>query len=305
MKVLWLLIGISLAAMACGCGGKEKPSGQYVKPTVAVMKFENRAAFPMRWDLGTGTRDMLVDGLMRTDRFHVIERPELDSVVGELNFQKSGMTREENKAAVGRLKNVQYLIKGTITDFSQVSAIGGSAKGSSGGGGASVSTAVVSIIMYVVDVESGEITTSESVEQSVNAGAVNFDALYKGVTYGGSAFYKTPLGEATQKVIDRAVTKITSAIANKPWTPRIAAVQPDGSVVLNGGTDRGVIVGQHYELLEQGAPILDPDTGDVLGRQTDRSVGMITVTVVQDRISQASVQKGTAPKVGQLCRFAK
>jgi len=36
----------------------------YIKPGVAVMKFENRAQFDMHWDLGGGMRDILVDRLV-------------------------------------------------------------------------------------------------------------------------------------------------------------------------------------------------------------------------------------------------
>ena len=36
---------------------------------------------------------------MRTNRYHVIERPELDSVLRELHFQQSGMTRPQDKLA--------------------------------------------------------------------------------------------------------------------------------------------------------------------------------------------------------------
>ncbi len=294
-----------LMAMVCGCTASRQDPADFVKPSVAVMKFENRAPFPMHWDLGGGTRDILVDRLMRTDRYHVIERPELSHVVSEQEFQHSGMTRPQEKVASGRIKNIQYLIKGVVTDFSQVSGASGHVRNDSFGLFSSGSQAIVSIILYVVDVESGEIITSESIEESVAASDVSVDALYKGVTFGGSAFYRTPLGKAMNRVVDRAVMKITQTIANRRWSPRIAEVQADGAVLLTGGTDRALHNAMVLEVLEEGAPVVDPETGDVLGRRPPQVVGTIQITQVMDRYSAARpLSPSSRLKAGQLCRPA-
>ena len=102
-------------------GGFGRNPDDYVKPTIAVMKFENRASFPLGWNLGGGMQEVLVDRLMETNRYHVVERQELDSVMNEIQFQQSGATRPQGKAATGRIKNCQFLIKGVVTDFGHVS----------------------------------------------------------------------------------------------------------------------------------------------------------------------------------------
>ena len=299
-----------LAAAICGGCGREGldlgPPGDYIKPTIAVMKFENRAPFQLGWNLGAGTSDILVDRLVATGRYHVVERPELNSVLHELAFQNSGATRDEDRAVRGRLKNVNYLIKGTVTDFGHVSAGGGSFSGFGWDVFGRGNRAVVSMTLYVVDVESGEIICSQSVEQSVRAGDVAVKATYSGVAFGGSVFYRTPLGRATAKVIDKAVDRITRAIAARPWAPRIAAVQGDGLVIINGGWNHGVRTGWEYEVLEAGEPVHDPDTGDVIANQAGECLGRVRVTAVHDRHCLASVVAGKAAdfKVGQRCRRA-
>lgn len=305
MRALRVLAMVAVAGVLCGCA-QTSPSGEakdFVKPTVAVMKFENRASFPMHWDLGSGTRDVLVDRLMRTGRYHVIERPELSEVLKELNLQQSGVTRANDKAALGRIKNVQYLIKGTIIDFSQVSGASvGARKGMSGIFG-SDSRAIVSIILYVVDVESGEILASESIEESVHASDASVQTVYNDISFGGSAFYNTPLGEATEKVIDRAVAKITDSVANQRWTAKIAAVQAGGSVLLNGGADRKIVPGEQFTVMEEGPAVVDPETGDSLGRQAPRAIGTVRVTVVHDRYCEATAEGVSGPlRVGLCCR---
>jgi curli biogenesis system outer membrane secretion channel CsgG len=275
----------------------------YVTPTVAVMKFDNHAGSFMSWDLGTGMRDILVDRLVATRRFRVIERPELNAVVAELHFQNSGMTREQQRAVLGQVKNVQYLIKGTITDFGQVQStniFGGTSDWGIFGG---AWKAVMGMILYVVDVESGEIIASESLQGSVNAGSVGVNARYKDVAFGGSTFNKTPLGEATAQVISRAVVKITATIASRPWTPRIAAINADGTIVLNGGTDRALTPGVVFEVLGEGRTFKDPETGDVLGVVDQPPIGRLRITRVTERYSVAVREEAvTELVVGMRCR---
>jgi curli biogenesis system outer membrane secretion channel CsgG len=305
-RVLAIAILAALAAPA-GCRSGSpwgRQNEDYVKPAVAVMKFENRAGFPLGWNLGDGMREILVDRLMKTGRYAVVERQELDSVMHEVRFQQSGNTRREGKVAAGRIKNCQYLIKGTITDFGHVS------RNTSGWSGlnwdifSGSNRAVMGVILYVVEVESGEIIASESIEESVKAGDTAVKAEYSGVSFGGTAFYRTPLGRATAKVIERAVRRITSAIAERPWEPLIAQVQSDGTVILNGGHDHGIRSGAEFEVLEEGAPVIDPATGDVIGRRAGRQVGRIIVQQVQPRYSMATIVVGRAAEFrpGCACR---
>jgi curli biogenesis system outer membrane secretion channel CsgG len=308
MRRFRILIGLAAILAGAGCqslGGSGRNPEDFVKPTIAVMKFENRASFSLGWNLGGGTQEVLVDRLMATGRYHVIERQELASVMGELKFQQSGATRPEGRASAGRLKNCQYLIKGVVTDFGHVSSkSGGAVFRDLGSLFGSSNQAVMGIIVYVVDVESGEVIASENITETVSAGDVSVEAAYKGVGFGGSAFYRTPLGKATSSVVDRAVKRITAAIAAQPWEPRVALVQADGTVIINGGRDRGVKTGAQFDVLEDGPPILDPISGDCIGRSTGKTVGRLVVHEVHPRYAVTTIVEGRAPdfQAGQACR---
>jgi len=299
-----IVLAALVACAGCNLRGYD-PVANCVRPTIAVMKFENRSGFPMQWDLGQGMKDVLVDRLMQSGRFRVIERPEIDSVVRELRFQHSGATRKEQRAELGRLKNVKYLIKGTVTDFGHVA-------NSTGFLGLdklnifhAANLAVMGITMYVIDVESGEIICSESLHESVRASDTKVQAIYQHMAFGGSLFYRTPLGKATARVIDRAIDRISDTITSQPWEPKIALVRA-GSVIINGGADRRVRPNARYEVLERGQAIMDPDTGDVLGYQPGRVVGVVEVRDVQPLYSVAAIVQGDAKefRVGQYCRRA-
>ena len=304
-KLACVLVVAALAAGGCA-GRRGYDPGDYVRPSIAVMKFENRAPFPLGWNLSDGMKDVLVDELMRTRRFHVMERPELGSVMQELRFQNSGVTREQNRAALGRLKNVQYLVKGTITDFGHVSRGDGFASGAGWSIFGGRTRAVMGLTMYVVDVESGEIICSESIEESVRAKDIAVQAQYSNVGFGGSTFNRTPLGRATAKVIGRAVQRITYTIASQPWQPKLAMIVSEDEVVINGGADRRVQVGAEFDVVTGGPAIVDPDTGDAIGAVPGRAVGRVRVWLVEPRYSVAVVVAGATKDltIGQRCEPA-
>ena len=299
------LAALAPALLAAGCGSMSRPDPDCIRPTIAVMKFDNRARLPVGWRIGEGVTDILVDRLVATGRFHVIERPNLDHVLREIHFQQTGATRKQNRARPGRLKNVRYLIKGTVTDYGHVSTDSGGFAWTDrldlfGTG----SRAVMSMTLYVVEVESGEIVCSESFEGSVRADSLNVRAEYKDVTFGGSVFNRTPLGRVTAGVIDKAVRGIAGAVAARPWRPKVAQVLGERVLVINGGRNRRVSVGDDYEVLMRGDPIVDPDTGDVIGHGAGRVVGRVRVDRVHARYAEATIIVGRPAdmEAGQICR---
>lgn len=298
-----------LAACVCaGCGDMQLggPGAGYVKPAIAVMRFDSTASFPMGWKLGDGMKDILADRLVATKRFRVIERPDIAALARELKLQHSGMTRQHQRARPGRIKNVQYLIKGTITDFGHVSTAGGFVNWTRRlfAAGNTIK-AVVSLMLQVVDVESGEIICSESLEESVRANDIEVRGTYKNVTFGGSVFWRKPLGRATASVVDRAVRRVTTSIAAQPWAPKVAAVH-NGQVLINGGRNRRLHAGTEYEVLEAGEAIIDPDTDDVIGRHPGKRIGRVRIVEVHSRYSAAAILSGEARQFspGQACHKA-
>ena len=299
------LVFAGVVFLCAGCGPmRDGDPADFIKPTIAVMKFENRAPFPLGWNLGDGMADILVDRLLATKRYRVIERAEIDHILGELQLQQSGVTRGDSRAKLGRIKNVRYLIKGVVTDFGHVSSttarFGSPVLGLFG----SRAAAVVGMTLYVVDVESGEVICSESIEKSVSAKSAGVAGQYKGVSLGGSVFHRTPLGRATAAVMTRAVRKITATIASQPWQTKIAQVMPDNTVFLNGGRNRRITIGSEYHVLSPGRAIVDPDTGDIIGHHSIEILARLRVRRVQARFSVAELIEGDGRqlKVGQTCR---
>jgi len=82
---------------------------------------------------------------------------------------------------------------------------------------------------------------------------------------------------------------------------KIIHVSEDGTIFVNVGSDKGVTVGVRFEVLST-IPLIDPDTGEVLGKTTER-IGVIEITEVESgRLSKAKAVKGNGFKKGDVIR---
>ncbi len=293
LAALWL-------ALCAGCQSysEGRSSGLYrpdksIKPVVAVVDFENQAGFSGQWNLGEGMADVLVTTLLDTDRFVVLERKDLGDVVGEIVRQGGDLFRSEGRVEKGRLKNAKYLVRGVVTDFTvtgDASGWFGIPQGKLFGRG---STARVAVNIKVSDVETGEIVTSLKTEGSASAGGLGAEVNYKKMTFGGDAFFRTPLGKATDAAMRRAVKLIVKNLPVESWQACVAEAGPDG-VVVNGGQNVRVREGDEFLVREEGRDIQDPITGNVLEKVPGRVVGRIRVREVKPLSAEAVLLEGTA-----------
>jgi curli biogenesis system outer membrane secretion channel CsgG len=285
-------MGLSTFFSACApFGGIRSDQYKFEKPRVAVLDFENKASFSQQWRLSEGMRDLLVDALLKTDRYTVLTRRELGAVLSEHDLQREPYFRQEGKIQQGRLKNLQYLIKGAVTDFAHVKGSALRVIGSTFGIGGSGNVAVVSVTLYIIDVESGEIVASETMEGTASAGSLDFKTTYQDVVFGGKAFFRTPLGKATQEVMEQCLEEIAEVVAVKQWYPSVVKVNGD-QVLISGGQDRHVKLASLWSVYTPGEALVDPKTGDVLGREPGGLSGLIRVNKVHDKYSEAEILEG-------------
>jgi curli biogenesis system outer membrane secretion channel CsgG len=295
-----VLVALAVVSGCASTGADDSASTAYARPTVAVASFENRAPFPLRWELGHGMAAQLTASLADSPRMDVVDRAALNAVLDELDLQQDPRFRDEGRAEPGRLKNARYLIRGTVVDFTHVAGGGmhfmrGLLRGRFKG-----YVALVTIVVEVIDVQSREVD-SNTFEGTAWAREIELETVYDDVGFGGRAFRKTPLGKATREAIDEAVVWLEERIASELWTPLVARV--DGSqIYLNGGADRDLMVGEVLALVSSGEPIVDPATGDVLGRTPTEVVGRLKITAVHDQYAIAELIRGDPPTVGQRCR---
>jgi len=294
-----LLLYILLAACV-PMSHQQTDQYKYEKPRIAVLAFDNKASISQQWKLSEGMRDILVDSLVKTDRYTVLTRRDLGAVMAELEAQQDPRFRAQGKLEQGKLKNLQYLIKGAVTDFAHVKGSALRVLGSKLGIGGSGQVAIVSVTLYVISVETGEIIASKTMEGTASAGSMDFNATYKNVSFGGKSFFRTPLGKATQEVMEKCLDNISEVIANDKWYPSVVKV--DGErIIISGGEDRHIAVGSQWQAFKEGEELVDPKTGDVLGREPGKMSGLINVTEVFDKYSVGEIVDGEFG-VGQVLR---
>jgi curli biogenesis system outer membrane secretion channel CsgG len=299
MRKIFIFVSLVVCILCSGCGtlvvSRVRPlSDDYIKQVIAVTSFENRSGFSGQWKIGSGMADMLVSELVSSGNFVVVERKFLDNVVGELERQNEHFFRKEGKVQKGRLKNAKYLVRGVITDFSQV-----------GGGGLFFGVknlllggrghkARVALALTIVDVESGEVVNSVQCAGTARAREAYVKAKYKGVAFGGDAYFKTPLGVATCNALRRGIRGMIATIPKLEWLPMVAQVVDGQNIIVNGGEDRDIRKGEVYIIKGASKPVHDPVTGDVIKLLPGREIAMVRITSVDDTISRAVVVEGAA-----------
>lgn len=82
------------------------------KSRIAVLEFNGIAA--SKAEVASAT-DQLRDDLIKQKAFTVLDRGQIDAVLGELAFQQKGVTDSKQAVEVGKLLNVEYIVTGRMT----------------------------------------------------------------------------------------------------------------------------------------------------------------------------------------------
>lgn len=61
--------------------------------------------------------DMLVTSLVKSGRYRVIERQEIEKIINEQQLGQSGMVTAQSAAKVSQLLGVEIAIIGNVTEF--------------------------------------------------------------------------------------------------------------------------------------------------------------------------------------------
>jgi curli biogenesis system outer membrane secretion channel CsgG len=237
---------------------------------------------------------MVETQLIETQKFRVIERAQLDQILGEKALGQAGFTNSGQ--TVSGVTGVDYLVYGTITKLGQEAsgvAVGGAtgfgrAFGRLGGvvgGGFSTSQShvIMAVDLRVTDAHTGEIRYAGTVEEQVDSGGAT---RVGGVAVGGtSADPRADVERLTAKAI---VALITTSI----YPIKVITKEGDGTYVLNYGSSV-LTVGDQLGVYQMGQSFKDPDTGKILGAE-ETETGLLKVVDVEAQFSKAALVSGTA-----------
>ncbi len=198
------------------------------RPTAAVLDFDY-GTIDNWWgnsmDIGKGIADMLVDELLQTGEIRLLERKQIESVLGEQDLANSNRADVTAKqaATLGKVLGAKLLIVGTITTFgSEEHDLGGSAGVMAGrffgGAGAKKTTASVALTARVIDASTSEILASAKGAGKSNRKGLLLNGIVGGTSGGvdmtSADFRETIIGEATEKAVTDLATHLTKSLDN-------------------------------------------------------------------------------------------
>ncbi len=276
-----------LAGFAAAPGGAVAQT-QPTKVRIAIAGFENNSTFHWWGDnLGYAAADELATQLVKTGKFTVIERQQLDAILAEQNLGQSGAVTAATAAKVGELLGAQILLMGSITQFS--------IDNKSGGFGpvrASYSEAESILDARLVATTTGEILLVAEGDGKKRFGG----AQVSGVNYQqhfDAGVAQEALRPAVEKVVEGIVAQADDLASLKPpaGTANIVGGSDD-SVYLDRGENFGIQLGQRFTVHRVVEEIKDAQ-GKVLDRLTEQ-VGVIEVSRVLSQSSVCAIVEGEA-----------
>ncbi len=173
------------------------------KIRVGVLRFTNHtAAGWWHGSVGSELQDMLASELVSTKAFSVLERKEIDAVLGEQDLSASDRVSAKTKVKMKKLKGAQYLIAGTVSAYEE------NTKGAGGGVrvgpvslGGKKDKAYIAVDMKVIDSETGEIVDARTIEATAKGKALGAGLNLRNFSVGGGGYEKTPTGKAIRACI--------------------------------------------------------------------------------------------------------
>ena len=187
------------------------------KPALGVAEFRNETSAGW-WSGGVG-RDlagMLTNELASVDKFRMVERDKLDSIIREQDLAQSGAIDPKSGAKVGKLTGARYLVFGTVTSYDEQSRGVGAGLSYRGIGiGGRKDEAYIAVDVRVVDTTTGEVAFSRTVEARSGGYGVNLSAYRGG--WGGTLgkYDNTPAGKAIRAVLMEISDYLACAIVDQ------------------------------------------------------------------------------------------
>jgi curli biogenesis system outer membrane secretion channel CsgG len=173
------------------------------KPRLGVLRFTNQThAGWWRGNMGYDLQDMLVNELASTKAFSVLERKEINAVLGEQDLGASGRIDPKTRAKIGKIKGAKYLVAATVSAFEE------STQGTGGGigimgfrVGGKQERAYMAVDLKIIDTDTGEIADSRTVEATSESSGFSLGG-HIGILSGDLGKYeKTPTGKAIRACI--------------------------------------------------------------------------------------------------------
>ena len=272
-----------------------------VKRSIAVAPITSTAG-ATSWISGEAIQAQLISELTKTGRYRVVERENIQGILGEQDLGTAGRTRKGSGPATGDLEGAQLMIKGVITDAEEESSKGG--RGAFGGFSLGGKKTVYRVTMdfRIYDMQTSLIldtatVTAEQVKKK-KGGGLRIGKL----SLGGEKSKGDTTGAIVRQLIKKALVAIDKQADKLGWKSKVL-IAKNGKIVILGGSRDGLEKGMRFKLFQLGEKIIDEDTGQVLDEGEETEVGEIKLTQVKDKVCYATSVSGQPAQKGNVVKL--
>jgi len=268
-------------------------------PRVAVIGFDSTApGYIWRIDseLSKAATDLMINALVKINRFRVFERIKLDAILQEQDFQVySGRVDPSTAVKIGKMLGVDLIVTGSVTSIVYQKS-GGIKLGPLT---LKKSAAAVTVTVRAINVTTGEIIFSEVKKGTTSKSGVSINVPVAG-GLGLSSQSVVDIFSAIEDVCQQTAVEFAAKLDSKamvisslPLKGYVVKVESTSSgeitqVYINLGEVSGIKVGDEIKIFREGEVILDPKTNEVLDRELDL-IAQARIIKVKEKLSIALV----------------
>jgi curli biogenesis system outer membrane secretion channel CsgG len=268
-----------------------------VKKSIAVFSFENKSVTRYA-NIGNSLAEMITTELVKTMKYKVIERQQLENLLQEFALSESGLVDQSSIIKAGKMIGVDYAVFGAVTDYG----VNNESKGS-GAFGVNISTvtqrARVALDVRMVNTTTGEIIAAENVVETAEKKRTN-------VLGGNSSSYdETLVGDASRAAVSKVVALLTKQVTGETISNDIKILLvKEQEVYITAGSLSGVSAGDLYTVIKKGDELKDEDTGVSFGF-IEEEIGIIEVvdpTISGGKAAKCKIVSGQTLEKGFIVK---
>ncbi|MCU0770662.1 MAG: CsgG/HfaB family protein [Verrucomicrobia bacterium] len=234
----------------------------------------------------------LIDRLNASRKFEIVGRSDLQEIVKEQELAGSGNVAEgdPHAAQAGKLAGAKYLLVATIDDFEDTTERMSFTNLNKVGIKRKIR---LSTTAKIYDSTAGKLMESAHVRLERKDDRMDASDLQSNA-------------EATDALLlditRAAAEQITTRVADIVFPIRVLSKR-DSTITINRGEGAGVEPGMVFDVYVQGEELVDPDTGEVLGRE-EAQIGKARIVTVRPKLSTAEVLEDFGITRGAVLRPA-
>ncbi len=290
-SIISLMMLIFLFAPAVPAFAGDKDEGAIgAKLRVIVGAFKDKSAH--HWyhgaDPGTGMADMLISALVKSGKFKVYARVQLDEILAEKNLSVSDLA-DPGVEAANKLDIGDYLVSASITEFGYKEKKVGGSKLGLGKLGFTSYVGRVAVDLQLISIGTSEVIVAEDIaktETSKSLGIGTGDFSFGSDT----KFDDHVVGKATRQTINAIVKLLSKNVKPKAWQGGYLIVADD-LFFFEAGSEMGIKPGMQLAVKRVKKEVKNRD-GKVI-KVLYQDVGVLEVIEVDEGLSTCKAISGS------------